>query len=1004
MDRYAGGFLWQREITSNYPEEGLRIPYHIYKNDPQILEKIVVYPENSRNFKYGTRHISDDDALVLIEQLIEVVGTLKEIGDTTENWDERIRWLNSLIAELWTSRGAYPGLANVMDAIGFHEAITYFKENVVKDSTQEELCKKSIFDFLNDETDEIPGIRMGDRRKRDLKRRWKLKTDPEKNLLENVLIKFHLTSDQMAHIRWEKREEYGINASLEEIGENPYLLTEQYIGEGPDDVISFNKIDHGIFPSPDISIGERFDFEVDDAYRLRALCVEQLKRDQPHTFQSVNQIIHAVNHRLSYLPEWKRHQFNDRYFEVDKEILSESLTMRTDHEGEQYLYLKTNYDDERLIESQLRNLANRPDIEFRRPLTKETWKGYLMNSDSPIIRADPNLYDEILSEQAEICARLFVKPLSIISGGAGTGKTTLIKAIINAIRVVDGRGSSIQLLAPTGKAADRVREITGGSASTIHSVLAKHGWLLKNFGFRRKDGSQASFSTVIIDESSMLDLSLIGTLVKCINWHSVKRLILIGDPNQLPPIGYGKIFSELIDWLNQNYPENLGVLQTNIRQLLNKIEDRGTGILDLASLYTRSSHDEPDRKHRTETMIKKIQLGGEIDQDLRVLYWKDYDELQEVLLDQITQDIEQDLGEPFDSDRFELWSKAFNIEENGKQEPDYMQIISPYRGEFYGVDSVNSWIQQHFNTRYFTKNGTVAGITYYDKVIQIRNRPKSNQIWAWNTRIRKNEQIEVYNGEIGFVKPHAFDSKRWFWNNFRPRRVQVTLQRKQHYWIDFRSQNQIEENLELAYAVSVHKAQGSEFQRVYFILPKSKKSLLTTELLYTGITRAETHTTLLIEEDHTPLLSLLRPENSQLNKINSSLFEFKPIPQELLSINEWYEEGKIHRTLTNEMVRSKSETIIANMLFERDIPFTYETPLYAKDGTFFLPDFTIQWQGQEWYWEHLGMLHDEGYRNHWETKKQWYQDNGFYENVITSTEEKGIDSPKIQELIDETFS
>ncbi|MHA1974100.1 MAG: hypothetical protein ACTSW1_13965 [Candidatus Hodarchaeales archaeon] len=104
------------------------------------------------------------------------------------------------------------------------------------------------------------------------------------------------------------------------------------------------------------------------------------------------------------------------------------------------------------------------------------------------------------------------------------------------------------------------------------------------------------------------------------------------------------------------------------------------------------------------------------------------------------------------------------------------------------------------------------------------------------------------------------------------------------------------------------------------------------------------------------------------------------------------------------MVRSKSETIIANMLFERDIPFTYETPLYAKDGTLFLPDFTIQWQGQEWYWEHLGMLNIERYKNHWETKKQWYKENGYLDRVITSTEEEGIDSTKIQEILDQYFS
>lgn len=75
------------------------------------------------------------------------------------------------------------------------------------------------------------------------------------------------------------------------------------------------------------------------------------------------------------------------------------------------------------------------------------------------------------------------------------------------------------------------------------------------------------------------------------------------------------------------------------------------------------------------------------------------------------------------------------------------------------------------------------------------------------------------------------------------------------------------------------------------------------------------------------------------------------------------------------MVRSKSEVIIANMLFERDIPFLYEVPLYAPDGTFYLPDFTITARGETWYWEHLGLLDREEYRNHWETKRLWYEAN-----------------------------
>jgi len=83
--------------------------------------------------------------------------------------------------------------------------------------------------------------------------------------------------------------------------------------------------------------------------------------------------------------------------------------------------------------------------------------------------------------------------------------------------------------------------------------------------------------------------------------------------------------------------------------------------------------------------------------------------------------------------------------------------------------------------------------------------------------------------------------------------------------------------------------------------------------------------------------------------------------------------GKIHRTLAQFMVRSKSEVIIANMLFERGIPFEYEQPFYAKDGTFYLPDFLVHCQGETFIWEHWGMMNDDGYRSHRETKLEWYE-------------------------------
>jgi exodeoxyribonuclease V alpha subunit len=221
-------------------------------------------------------------------------------------------------------------------------------------------------------------------------------------------------------------------------------------------------------------------------------------------------------------------------------------------------------------------------------------------------------------------------------------------------------------------------------------------------------------------------------------------------------------------------------------------------------------------------------------------------------------------------------------------------------------------------------------------------------------------------------------------------------------WVDYKSDHEVEENLELAYAISVHKSQGSEFERIYFVLPRDKVILLSRELFYTGITRARRHCTILVQEDISPLLSMRRPEKSYLVGINASLFSFHPLPNEMRTMRDWYTEGRINRTLADIMVRSKSEVIIANMLAEREIPFQYEVPLYAPDGTFYLPDFTIIWAGEAWYWEHLGRMDDDRYRNHWETKKAWY--DRFFPGRLVTTEESGDLSKEANALIEQYFS
>jgi len=996
QEKYAGGFIWQCDVTSHYPDEGLRLPYHVYLDRPDVLDQFVFFPDNPRLFKFATREVSDDDALDLVERFLEIAGTLRDLGDTTEDWNQRIAWLQKLVGELWRSRGLYPGTPAVLEMLGFEAAIPFWKAQVLAGKEQD--AKDLLFSLLEGKVKKVAGLTLDDKLSTKICRQWKLREPDEQRLLRDILPRFELAPDQIERVLSKDRAESGLRCTLGNIADNPYLLSEQFTGDGADDLITFGKIDHGVFPSPELG-GEPMVEGSDDWRRLRGLCVDRLRREAKHVFLPADRLIHDVNHRLSFLPEWKRHQFTERYLEVDEEHLSSALVFR-EAAGRKYVYWRPAHENEREIEVALRGLATRPDIALRSAVTNATWRSYLTDSTSVLAQKAPDRYREVVASQADACQKVFLRPVSVICGGAGTGKTRVIDAIIKAIEKGHGAGTSFLLLAPTGKAADRIREATGKTAATIHSFLAQRGWLNPNMTFKLSRGHREDrVQTLIIDEASMLDLGLAATLFRAVEWKAVQRLIFVGDPNQLPPIGTGRVFADLIHWLREEQPESIVRLDHNVRQMENEISGRGRGILALAGLYVRDEPgiDNESVKAEAEMLLQKVQEGGEVEKDLHVVYWRDAEELVRELEKRIVADLEKDTGQPFDRERpYEVWRAA--CKGDGKFErPDHLQVLSPYRGEQFGTETLNVALQKLFQPRARSSAGQsrtmLDGVMVFDKVIQIRNRYAKERyaLHGYNLADRVNEPVDVFNGQLGFVKLHGLDKGQLGNPRFTLERFQVVFARRENLWVGYGSglgkknmadpksgwiaQQKVEENLELAYAISVHRAQGSEFERVYFVVPKHKAALLSPELFYTGVTRARRHCTLFIEEDVSPLLSMRRRERSHLLCINSSLFDFRPLPDDLLDMRSWYEEGKIHQTLAGHMVRSKSEVIIANMLHERGIPFSYEVLRTAPDGTFYLPDFTVTWNGEPWFWEHWGLMHDEKYRNHRETKLKWYAEH-----------------------------
>ena len=1007
--RYAGGMVWARNITSHYPEQGLRLPYHHYREDTETLSRIVVFPENARVCKYGARHITDDDAIGLLEQFLNAVEELRRIGDSSQNWDQRQEWILGCITELWHRRGLYPGLPNVLRLLGATDTVRPVIDLINTGNAQK--AHATVFAAL-DQGKEVPQIGLAGRPLQKVSRQWKLRTDAERTLLASLLPRLDLDLDQMRCIASTDnrlRETHGLTFAVDDPLRNPYLICESYLGDNPDDRISWPTVDRGVLPSPDVGGTPYSDMEIDDARRLRALCVDEIGREPNHTFQASNRVLERVNQRLETLPEWKSATFTDRYFEVDRKTLDEALVFRSQAQSEEvgdndhlWLYLRSIHEDEREVESALVKLAGRPDICLTRPFTKEQWADNILDPKSELLAKAREPYMLAVEGQADACHSIFRRPLSIVTGAAGTGKTTAICAIILAVRATEGEGAPITIMAPTGKASDRLRtklqqrEVEGVETSTVHSYLAKEGWLNDNLTYRRRGGSRHGRGTIIVDEASMLDLGLMATFVRAIDWRAVRRLVLVGDPNQLPPIGRGRVFADTIEWLSKK-PSCVAKLEHNLRQLENEVAGKGTAILRLANLFiAQSARDNgeattPD----AEELLTQVYRGGDVDTDLHVVYWDDAQRLAAQLVKTVELEMSRHTGEAQDPDKpYKLWRSAT------EWQPDRYQILTPHRGELHGVEALNSAVQEHVSSAAVRRYGTLSGITLFDKVIQVRNRSRSNRIWAYDVDAKRRERVEIYNGQIGFVYKHASDRKKPRYNLSK---FSVRFAHKDNWIVDYESPNEVEENLELAYAVSIHKAQGSEFDHTYIIIPKNHGRPLSSELLYTALTRATKHCTLLIEDAGT-LLSARRPENSQIRQVNSSLFEgmFHAVPDALLQRSNWYAEGRIHQALTGDMVRSKSELIIANLLAERGISFEYEAPVFAPDGTMYLPDFSIVHQGESWFWEHWGMMSEAKYRDHREVKLAWY-DEHFPGHLIETFESSSL-SRDAARIVEEKFT
>jgi hypothetical protein len=297
-------------------------------------------------------------------------------------------------------------------------------------------------------------------------------------------------------------------------------------------------------------------------------------------------------------------------------------------------------------------------------------------------------------------------------------------------------------------------------------------------------------------------------------------------------------------------------------------------------------------------------------------------------------------------------------------------------------------------------------ILYGDKVIQTQNQRR------YSVYPREDAMQYVANGEIG-IAVGQYKTKNM---KFTPNRLEVEFSSQPGFKYRYGGSDFGEEAnpiLELAYALTIHKTQGSEFSLTFVVIPNPCR-LLSRELLYTALTRQRDRVVVFHQG---PLSELKNYSDDFFSEAASRLTNLLDSPKPVMVREKFLEDKLIHRTGSGLCVRSKSEVIIATELDTVGIEYVYDGKLTGQDGTVRYPDFSIDdaESGRRYYWEHLGMLAKPSYKNRWEKKLQWYRQQGILPIeegggpngiLITSQDhlDGGIDVVEIRDIIENNFT
>ena len=372
--------------------------------------------------------------------------------------------------------------------------------------------------------------------------------------------------------------------------------------------------------------------------------------------------------------------------------------------------------------------------------------------------------------------------ITIVTGGPGTGKTTTINAMIHFF---EGEGMDILLAAPTGRAAKRMTEATGYEAQTIHRLLEVNGNPEEegSAGFQRDAENPLEADVIIIDEMSMVDLPLMHALLSAV--VPGMRLILVGDVNQLPSVGPGSVLKDIIR--SGCFP-----------------------VVMLTKIFRQAGESD------IVVNAHKINRGEEVvlDNQSRDFFFLKRQE-PDVIISVLLTLIQKKLPKYVDAGSYDI------------------QVLTPMRKGLLGVERLNRILQEYLNPPDKSKQEKEAGERIFregDKVMQIKN----NYQLEWEIKTRYGMTVDkglgIFNGDMGIIRQI----------NTYEETVTVEYDEKRLVKYPY----SLLEELELAYAITIHKAQGSEYPAVVIPLLKGPRQLYNRNLLYTAVTRARRCVTL----------------------------------------------------------------------------------------------------------------------------------------------------------------